>query len=166
MSEAERNEPSPSWGLIGIYTLVVACVLWIVMTPWVESIAQASLRRFSLTSRSFGVWAIQQPIPAMYNFANTYEVRQWPADVSQAFALDPLFGDSGDAGKLRSGYINHFPPRIYTFGWDRAETCYQNQRRWVVTVSSYQDQRVEVMTELKPQAAGRFIVTRQEIDPR
>ncbi len=159
--------------LVVIYALMVACAAWILFMPWVPAVAQASMRRFHLSTSSFLNWAIQQPIPSMYSFANTYEIRQWPPSVSNDLVTDPLAGYSldgagvakgDDFGILHRDYINHFPARAYTFSLERSIVCGKNEDRWVVTLSTYRGQRVETLAELKAMGSGRFVVTRSVLD--
>ncbi len=164
-----------SYFLYGIYTLVAVYAAWILLMPWVPAIADASMRRFHLSSSSFGVWAIQQPIPAMYNFANTYEIRQWPRIVSEDLGVTPLIAVSPldglpavgatDFGILHHDYINHFPSRCYTFSAQRIYCCGSHQDRWIVTVSNYRGRSIETLTELKSVGSGEFEVTRTDVSP-
>ncbi len=155
--------------LIAIYSLITACALWVLLMPWVPSVAESSMRRFHLTHPSFGAWAIQQPIPAMYNFANTYEIRQWPPHVAGSLLVDQILdlaeGETPDFGKLHSDHINHFPARVATFSSQRIHCCGPNQDRWLVTTSTYRGQRVKTLTELKALGDGQFNVTRTDIEP-
>ena len=127
------------------------------------------MRRFHLTNSSFGAWAIQQPIPAMYNFANTYEVRQWPPNVAGGLLVDQLLDladdETQDFGTIHRDHINHFPSRVATFSSQRIHCCGPNQDRWLVTTSTYRGQRVETLTELKALGDGQFNVTRTDIEP-
>lgn len=163
---------SPS--LVVCYSLIAAYAVWVLLMPWVPSVATASMRRFHLTSGSFAAWAIQQPIPAMYNFANSYEVRQWPREAAAGLLGDPLLddplfgsplGDLRDFGKIHSDHINHFPARVATFSSHRIHCCEPNQDRWLVTVSTYRGQRVETLTHLKAMGDGQFTVTRTNVEP-
>ena len=84
--------------LVGLLGLAYA---WILLTPLVPSVGQAGLRRFNLVSGSFVSWALQQPVPSMYNFSN--EVAFGPLSLVAAVPLRQ---------------VNHYPTRFYT-GSDR-----------------------------------------------
>ena len=75
---ASEHETSRDVGFLVICLLVCLHVIWLLLMPWVPGIAKATMNRFHLSSSSFAVWAIQFPIPTMYNFANQYEVREFP----------------------------------------------------------------------------------------
>ena len=66
--------PPPDYGLGVVVALVIAVTVWLAATPLVPAVARATLARFHLRTGSFWGWAIQQPVPAMYNFANRYRV--------------------------------------------------------------------------------------------
>lgn len=165
------SQPPPkSLSLVAIYLLIAVCAVWALLLPWVPAVAEASMRRFHLTSGSFAAWAIQQPIPAMYNFENTYEIRQWPPSVASDLLLAPILdspvGQSQDFGTIHSGHINHFPARVVTFSSHRFICCDESEDRWVVTISNYRGQRVETLTELKSLGDGHFNVTRTDVKAR
>ncbi len=162
------SSPRKSIFLSLIYVVIAMIAMWILLMPWVPAIAAVSMRRFHLTSSSFVWWAIQQPIPSMYNFCNTFEIRQWPPGVTNSLVSDPLFFDLSsdktiDFGKIHADHINHFPSRVLTFSDHRIHCCSSNQNRWLVTVSTYRGQRIETLTQAKPVGGGRFLLTRTEL---
>ena len=101
----DQNAAIPSrpidYGFRAIVTLVVLIAIWLLLMPWVPVIASATLHRFHLRTSNFALWAIQQPIPSMYNFANRYEVREIPPGL-----LDPIIENT------EKRYINHFPTQF------------------------------------------------------
>ncbi len=72
--------------------------------PWVRSVSMTTMRRFHLQTSSFIAWAIQFPIPAMYNFSNRAEIDRYPPGL-----VDPLLAET------EKRYLNHFPVRCLTF---------------------------------------------------
>jgi hypothetical protein len=128
-------------GFIAIVALVAVIAIWLLLTPVVPSIASASLNRFHLRSRSFAVWAIQFPIPTMYNFANRFEVRKVPVG-----PIDPILEENGKR------YLNHFPARVLTFFNTRYRHLNEGTDRWVTIESSYRGQTVTTRFHAKPKA--------------
>jgi hypothetical protein len=133
------------YGFWAIVSLVVLIAIWLLLMPWVPAIASATLHRFHLRTRSFVLWAIQQPIPSMYNFANRYEVREIPPGF-----LNPIF----ESNEKR--YINHFPVRILTFANTRYRYLHDGRDRWVMIDSTFRGQRIESHYHAKPRDDGGF----------
>ncbi|MFK8111514.1 MAG: hypothetical protein AB8B91_04915 [Rubripirellula sp.] len=125
-------------GFMAILGLVIVNVVWLLLMPWVPSIAQATMNRFHLRTSSFAAWAIQQPIPSMYNFANRYEVNEFPPGM-----VDPILFE----GEKR--YINHFPTRAFTFANKRVMYLGKGEDRWFTLESSYRGQTLESRFHLK-----------------
>lgn len=153
-------------GLTAIYAMIAAYAVWILLMPFCGPIARHALQRFHLVTPTFIGWAVQQPIPAMYNFANTFEVRQWPpreeaAATKSLLPFESPLGDEHDFGRIHLGYINHFPSRAYTFASQRIHCCSPNEDRWIVTESSFRGQRVKVLVHLDAVGNGQFEVTRK-----
>ena len=108
------------------------------------------MHRFHLRSSSFWVWAVQQPIPAMYNFANRFEVQQYPPDFISADFLNPLMVEP------ERRYLNHFPARVLTFANTRYIYLRDGQDRWVTIESSYRGQQLETKFHAKSRAEGGY----------
>ena len=156
---------SADWGFRSIL-FVSGCVgLWLLMTPWVPAVSQSLMNRFHLRTASFAVWAIQQPIPSMYNLRNTTEVRDLPLDVAHSglidpLLLDPLFGlptvetnPSKPIGIVGGRTINHFPTREITFANSRYNYLGKLQNpsqsnRWFIFESTYRGQKLNSVYEL------------------
>ncbi len=133
------------YGFRAIVTLVVLIAIWLLLMPWVPAIASATLHRFHLRTSWFALWAIQQPIPSMYNFANRYEVREIPPGL-----LDPII----DTSEKR--YINHFPVRVLTFANTRYRYLHDGRDRWVTVDSTYRGQSIESRYHARPRSGGGF----------
>ncbi|MEM1068964.1 MAG: hypothetical protein AAGI63_08725 [Planctomycetota bacterium] len=150
------------YGMIGIMTLLVLIAAWVLLMPLVPAIAGVTLRRFHLRSNSFVSWAVQFPIPAMYNFANRYEVN--PAtNSSDPDSSEPV---DSDADELVVGerLINHFPVRIFTFADGRHYYLREGEDRWLTVRSSYRGQTLESRFHADPDEAGDGYVLRR-LDP-
>jgi len=120
----------PDWFYRGILAVAAAIALWLILMPFCISIQRATLNRFHLQSGSFARWAIQAPIPAMYNFYNRSRIEALPWD---ATAFDPPLVET----------VNHFPTRIVTFAQWRAMVHAEENRRMVTLRSDYRGQSLQ-----------------------
>ena len=134
-----------------IVGLVALVTLWLLLTPFVPSVASSSLHRFHLRSDSFAWWSIQQPIPSMYNFANRYEVREFPPGL-----IDPIFDDVTERH-----YINHFPARVLTWASRRYRNLNDGKDRWVTIESSYRGQTLTTRFHAKRDGDGGYQLVRR-----
>jgi len=129
---------------LAIISFVIAIVIWLILTPIVPAVASVSMHRFHLRSRSFATWAIQFPIPTMYNFANRYEVREIPQGL-----IDPI------ADETEKRYVNHFPARVLTFFNTRYRYLHDGKDRWVTIDTTYRGQTVETRMHASPKENGK-----------
>lgn len=144
------DPPRPrDYGFAAIVTIVIVVAIWLLLTPLIPSIASATLHRFHLRSGSFPWWAIQQPIPSMYNFANRFEVREFPPGL-----VDPILDEQ------EKRYINHFPTRVLTFANTRYTHLIKGQDRWFTIDSTYRGQTVETRFHAKALPGGGFEIIR------
>lgn len=143
MNDALKGSRHRDFGFIAIVVLVGVIVAWLILTPLVPSVASATLHRFHLRSGSFVAWAIQFPIPTMYNFANRYEVRKLPPGL-----VDPILE------KSEKRYLNHFPSRVATFFNTRQRHLHDGQDRWITIESAYRGQLVETRFHAQPKEGG------------
>jgi hypothetical protein len=124
--------------MLGIVTLVIGIATWLLLMPWVPAIAATTLKRFHLSTGSFAAWAVQFPIPAMYNFANRYEVHE---------SAEALSDDSSHASRRM---LNHFPARIFTFADGRFMYLRDGDDRWLTIESSYRGQTLQSRFHAEP----------------
>ena len=148
-NEAEQSKPD--LGFKVIVGMIVCIVIWLLLTPFVPSVARSTLNRFHLKSSSFAWFAIQQPIPAMYNFANEVIVHPSP---------DEMIGGILDEGESR--YINHFPLRKVTFANGRYNMQHRGWRQSLTLWSHYRGQSVETRLRLEPLGDGAYEMVREE----
>ena len=157
----------PDVGFYAIVALVVIITTWLLLMPFVPAIASATMHRFHLRSGSFTWWAIQQPIPSMYNFANRFQV----SDVPPGFSSDPLFADplfpEASTQAVEKRYLNHFPTRIVTFANTRYRYLNDGQDRWITIDTRYRGQMLESTYHAKPVAEGGFemVLLREDDSP-
>ena len=130
-------------GFVAIVVLIAVIAIWVLVMPVVPEIASTTLRRFHLRTGSFAGWAVQFPIPAMYNFANTYQVRKWPEGAMEG--LQVMIDD--DEAIIQARYVNHFPSRVITFGRQRHDFLSPKEDRWYKLESSYR--RLELVSYVK-----------------
>ncbi len=146
----KRETNSTDFGFLLIVALVAAVVLWLLLTPFLPSVASSTLRRFHLRGDSFVWWSIQQPIPSMYNFANTYEIRDLPPGL-----IDPIFDD-----EIERHYINHFPARVLTWASRRYRNLHDRKDRWVTIETSYRGLTLTSRFHAKPDGEGGYQLVR------
>jgi len=140
------------FGFYAIIAFVLLIAIWLLLMPWIPGIASQALQRFHLRTPSFAVWAMQFPIPSMYNFANQYKVDEFPPE------LVMLVFDE----KWR--YANHFPARVITFFAGRHDFLSSQTDRWFTLKSSYRGQTLESKFHLEAQAEGGYRLIRMDDD--
>jgi len=131
------------FGFIGILTLVIVVSAWLISMPFCDFVQRSTINRFHFQTRSFGVWVIQQPIPAMYNLYNRFEVRPSPWKPGQDAVWD-------------NGTVNHFPLRLFTFGDNRAIFLRPEEPRQIDIWSSYRGQGLHTRWSATPSKNGGF----------
>lgn len=158
-------EKPADWGLRSLLFVSGCLGFWLLMTPLIPAVSQSLMDRFHLRTTSFAVWAIQQPIPSMYSFRNTTEIRDLPLDIGESglidpLLLDPLFGlptvetnPSKPIGIIGGRTINHFPTREITFANSRYEYLSKPQNpaqstRWFILESTYCGRKLRSVYEL------------------
>jgi len=147
--EVATESVQRDFGFIAIATMAVLIAIWLLLMPWVPSIARQTLNRFHLSTSSFANWAIQFPIPSMYNCANQYKVQAIPPGLA-----DPVIDDGWR-------YLNHFPSRIFTFADGRYHHLSDHENRWFTLKSAYRGQTLESTIHLEPTGQrGRFRLIR------
>lgn len=186
MTSTEKTD----WGFRVFVGVIAVIAAWLIAMPWVPAIAKTTMNRFHLRTSSFAAWAIQQPIPPMYNFRNTTQIRSAPPmnaakaaaeiaarETAIASLVDPLLleldhgGIGGgepivglatpsDSGILAGRTLNHFPTREFTFANGRARFLVGQSNRWFVLTSTYRGQTVRSVYELRRDADGIWIATR------
>ncbi|TWT53201.1 hypothetical protein Pla22_08290 [Rubripirellula amarantea] len=140
-------------GFLAIVALVVVIAVWLLLMPWVKPIIHATMNRFHLRSASFAIFAIQFPIPAMYNFANRSDVQDYPPDL-----VDPLMINLDP--KLSGRYCNHFPARTMTFADARFFHLQDGKDRWFTIESTYRGERLTSRFHLKPDSEQGYLMLR------
>lgn len=147
-----RGARNPDWTFRALVTLLLAVGIWLLAMPWVPALARCTMNRFHLKTRSFATWVIQQPIPPMYSFANTTEVRTTPPSKVE-----------NESSVIAGRMINHFPTREFTFANARVRYLLDDQSKWFVLRSRYRGQSVESVYRLDRAAEKGWTATL--IDP-
>jgi hypothetical protein len=149
MTDKPTKPSSRDYGFMAICWFVAANAVWLLLMPVVPAIASATLNRFHLNTSSFAVWAIQQPIPSMYNFANRYEIHKVPPGM-----VDPIL-----VADNQQRYINHFPTRVITFADTRVDFR-DGKDRWFTFESSYRGRTLQTQVHVQAKAGGGFTYVR------
>ena len=150
MQVHEASTPRLDYGFLAIAAFAAIVVIWLLLTPLVPSVASAGLHRFHLRSHAFWWWAMQQPVPPMYAFANRYEVRDTPPAAPSNAKVAP---------QMR--YLNHFPARVLTFASTRYHYLQDRRDHWAIIESTYRGQRLETVLHAKPLADGGYELVRR-----
>lgn len=173
--------------MVAIVALVAGIVGWLLLMPWVPAIAATTLKRFHLQTNSFVAWAVQFPVPAMYNFANRYEVSPTPpaelgltkaADLADHSQTEPSQTDPSqtkpgtgtttndharEKPSSKQRMLNHFPVRILTFADGRFYHLRHHKDRWLTVESSYRGQTLRSYFHAEPvEDHGGFVLERLE----
>ncbi len=135
-------------GYISILAIVAAIAVWLLSMPVCDFVQRSTINRFHLQTDSFALWAIQQPIPSMYNFHNRYEVRP---------SLRP--GPSPDDTDAQRGTLNHFPLRLFTFGDNREIFLRKPVARTIDLTTTYRDTILHTHWTATPRDDGGFDLT-------
>ena len=148
MPEEESNPKRPDIGFYAIVALVGVIAGWLLLMPWIPGIASATIHRFHLRTSSFTWWAIQAPIPSMYNLANQYEVGELQPELPDDPLFQPMFEfpiseQPATDHKTEKRYINHYPVRVITFANRRYRYFNDGNDRWVTVTSRYRGQHLE-----------------------
>ncbi len=153
--------------------LITLAALWIILLPLNQTVQKTFLARFHLSSSSFSIWAVQQPIPSMYNFENRVWISAVPITRSE---LDRASSDQKNAPprvsipatlvmdleNIETEQVNHFPTRAFTFGKTRWILKQQAETRYYYLSSRYRDVEHNSAYRLSPISNRQFEVTRLE----
>lgn len=109
-----------------------------------------SIAQFHLTSSSFLGWAVTQPVPSMYNFANEVWIGNRPKNAAQEFpATGPV--------KHYYTWLNHYPLRIVTFNWHRSMIFTDKDYKYISLRTTYQNTFVETCYYLNAKEGRVFM---------
>lgn len=126
---------SHAWRKRDFHSLVLLAIIgviavWLIVLPLSPTVQHATINRFHLTTGSFAVWSLQQPIPPMYNLENQY----WysPRKLTRGELTDP------PPPGVKTGYVNHFPARMITCASGRLMMLDNQRDCWFYLKSGYQ----------------------------
>jgi len=139
---AKQTIRRPDWFYRGILAVLALVAAWLLAMPLSLLVQYTTLNRFHLQTDSFMAWAVQAPIPAMYNFHNRYRIESLPWDA------DPF-------ATPMTGTLNHFPVRITSFSTDRAQLKAIDRRMFTLR-SDYRGQSLQTQWIATPRADGGF----------
>lgn len=115
----------------GLLLLLVICTIagWLIAMPFSQAIQMSTIHRFHLTSRSFFVWSLQQPIPPMYNLENQYWFSPRPLTPDERTRFPP--------SEVETNFINHFAARMAALSPKRREFQERGLESWFYLQSKY-----------------------------
>ena len=141
----------------GAFLLLITVVAaWVVALPFSSAVQDSYLKRFHLDSSSFTAWAVQQPVPAMYNFENRYWTGPQTLTPDELKQLEKiaakLTDDVDERGQfigIETNAINHFPSRSFTFAFTR-QYLKHNPHRYFYLRSRYRDRVIQTSFKTVP----------------
>jgi hypothetical protein len=139
--------------------MIIAVVVWLLLTPFVPSVAMETMKRFHLGSDSFALWSLQQTVPSMYNFANQFHSSETPP----GFPIDVMSLDEQEANDQDWRYINHYPSRRLTFADGRYDLLRYSKNQWCQLKTTYRGQSLKTLIHAKPVGRGQYEVVREEV---
>ncbi len=116
--------------------IIFLLYIYISLKIFCPELRQQAISQFHLTSLSFGEWAIHQPVPSMYNFANEVWIGNRPKNFIQGIPAPETFIH-------HYTWINHYPLRVITFSWYRAMALKDKDYKYISLRSSYRNTFVE-----------------------
>ncbi len=128
----------PDWGYRAIVTTVFITAIWLLLLPLSQTVQRIALNRFHLQTGSFAAWAVQGPVPAMYNFHNQAIIEPSPWN---SMPWDTMPWDQ-PAFEPQRWAINHFPTRTFTFGYERI-AIRDPQHQMITLRSRYRGQTLQ-----------------------
>jgi hypothetical protein len=148
------------WQAAILVLAIIGVAGWVGLMPFNRSIQMTSLKRFHLATDDFGTWAMQQPIPSMYNFENRYWANREPlSSMRLSFGIE-----AAKSSGIETGILNHFPARAFTFAESRAVCLHQQKYRWLYLHSRYRDSELWTAMEAIPdERGGGFTLERREL---
>jgi hypothetical protein len=143
---AQRARRGHDHATIGFLALLFAVAAFALAVPANRAVADLAMRRFHL-ALPFPVWALLQPVPAMYNFENRFWLAAAPLSAAERVVPPPP--------GVVSFAVNHYPTRILTFGPGRAEVLRRPAPAYIYFESRYRGRRVESAHALVPSSPVR-----------
>ena len=119
--------------------LVIAVTSVLLALPFSAPLQTRMMKRFHLASDTFVGWAMLQPVPSMYSFANEVWISDFPMSEENLRKYPKL---------AQSVWCNHFPAQIMT-ARDRSVAVRAPYSEFLHLCSSYGEQRVFSRIELK-----------------
>ena len=135
------SAPTVALGSVLALAALVLCVAHALPGP-----QRLLMERQHLRAPSFAAWAAAQPLPSMYTFAH----QAWTSDSLVAWAAV----EEGRAGWM--GYVNHYPTRRVTFGWDRQRFAGRGQPTYFYAQTTGRGLVVRSVYRVEPAGGGRL----------
>ena len=117
------------------YGLIASVCIFFVLKAFVPSIQRICIKQFHLRSASFFQWALLQPLPWMYSYAN--EVC-WTDNINPKACLD--FHER--AYPRFHTWLNHYPLRFVTFTYQRPNFVLTETDQYIHLKSRYKNQEL------------------------
>ena len=138
-------------GLLGMAVLITAVAALSILFS--KPMQIASLKRFHLASDNYGIWAIHQFVPSMYNFENKIAFSNQAENLDDVDDQDPT---------LITQTLNHFPAQHVTFGNYRKQHFADYNQGTFRMVSTFRNQRLVSTWKIDKHDDGKLWITRVE----
>jgi hypothetical protein len=183
-----KTDDKPALILFALIGLVFA---WNLALPMSHTLQEAGLKRYHLASGNYYAWAVQQPIPSIYNFENRYwlgreqlpdaaltqeTVRQSPGasltsggvvmarkNVDMFRSANQALDSSTTPAAVQSEAINHFPTRVMTYAAARRKLG-ENPNGFFVIKTAYRKKKIKSVFETVKKSENEIEVRRLETE--
>jgi len=134
------------------FLLIFCSYLLILGKLIVPQVQQRFMAQYHLTAQSFISWALLQPVPSMYSFANEF----WWTDHPSWNLLpeDPYHEDM----QGRYQWLNHYPLRPMTFTLNRHAFVRYHDPQYALLRSSFRAQTLETIYKIEKKENGIHLI--------
>lgn len=124
-------------GTTALALLIALAMFATTVLPVTRRGRELLLRAHHLRVEPFVAWSALQVLPSMYNYANRVWVSSVPLDDLT------LVSDGSRSEGVHTEWVNHYPPRVITFGIGRAILMNENQSLHYYLQSRFCDTQVD-----------------------
>lgn len=141
-----RQSPGACFFVSILVVLYIGIALKLIVPQWRER----GLAQFHLIADSYLQWALLQPVPAMYNYANEIWISDGPRQGPEGH---PRAKDDREY----HAWLNHYPLRGVSFNWDRDVIVKTRGYKYITLRSRYRGSSLETGYYLNVQAGEIFM---------
>ena len=139
-----------------ILCLHLPVVAYLLLLPLLPSIKLFALEKSHLRTENFFLWAITQPIPAMYSFEHRFELYTQDTTTSsnepmETSKIKEFLGAKCSAldGKKLSGFRTHYPGGLFSNVYYHVPFVLRKNKQYeVILRSKYHSESIESLIQL------------------